>query len=96
MLQRRSQIRSPDCGLVTVHWQRNLTQFSQIGNIRDISQGGIGILVRDSLPIGTAVTISFRGSEAKGIVKHSSQIADSPWIGVAYSELIDFHPAIAA
>jgi hypothetical protein len=61
-----------------------------------VSPGGIGILVRHVLPVGTPVTVSFSGLESRGIVKHISHCADSPLIGIAYAEVIEFHPAMAA
>jgi hypothetical protein len=62
----------------------------------NVSPGGIGLLVRYAVPLGTTVMISFRGFESRGIVKHTSDCADSPLIGIAYAEPIEFHPAIAA
>jgi hypothetical protein len=96
MTERRSQPRSLNCDLVTISWQENSAELRQIGNIHDVSSGGIGILVPYALPVGTPVTVSFRGFEARGIVKHTSHFADSPLIGIAYAEVIEFHPAMAA
>jgi hypothetical protein len=96
MTERRSQSRSLDSSLVTISWHENSTELSQIGNVHDVSSSGIGILVRHALPVGTPVTVSLRGFESRGVVEHNSQSGDSPFNGIDYSEVIEFHPAMAA
>ena len=59
MTERRSHPRVLDSELVMVCWEENSKKFNQLGNIRDLSLGGIGVLVGHSLPVGTSVTISY-------------------------------------
>ena len=86
MHERRSQLRIPDSDLVLVSWEDNGVKLNQLGNVKDISRGGIGILVDRIVAIGTRVMVSYREGELAGVVRHKSELIDGHLIGIELAE----------
>ena len=99
MTERRAQPRLSSSELVLVSWRKENAEFNQPGTVQNLSVDGVGILVRESLPIGIPVTISHGHGEWNGIVRHSSQLIDATFIGVEFNEttknsVIHFKPEV--
>jgi hypothetical protein len=86
MFERRSQLRIPDSDLVLVSWDDNGVRLNHLGNVKDISRGGIGILVDRIVAVGTRVTISYGEGELAGVVRHKSELIDGHLIGIELAE----------
>ncbi len=56
MIERRTRPGITACDLVMVGWHDGIGRLSQLGNVEDLSLGGMGILVYNDLPVGTPVT----------------------------------------
>jgi hypothetical protein len=85
MVERRSDFRLPSSGLVMISWKDNGTKFNQLGMVKDLSTGGIGILLEGTIPAGTAVTVSNRQGEHAGIVRHSLELVNGQFIGIEFT-----------
>ena len=84
-MERRSCTRLTDSQLVMLCWEENSATLKQLGNLVDLSSGGIGVLVDHSVPVGTAVTIScasFSDLALAGTVKHLSRDSDCYRVGI--------------
>lgn len=86
MIERRLHPRFLDSELVMVSWEHAGVRLNQLGNVQDISLGGMGILLDSALPIGTKVTISYGQGELTGIVKHTSALVGGQVIGIEFAE----------
>ncbi len=65
MIERRAQHRITASDLVIVGWHDGIGKLNQLGNVLDVSLGGMGVLVYDALPVGTPVTISYGYGELR-------------------------------
>jgi hypothetical protein len=86
MTERRTQPRLTASDLVLLGWNDGIGKLNQLGNVQDLSLGGMGILVHDALPVGTPVTVSYGYGELTGIVRHSSELIDATFIGIEFDE----------
>lgn len=86
MHERRSQLRIPESDLVLVSWEDNGIRLNQLGNVKDISRSGIGILVDRIVAVGTRVLVSYREGELAGVVRHKSELIDGHLIGIELAE----------
>jgi hypothetical protein len=82
-----------------VGWHDGIGKLSQLGNVLDLSLGGMGILVYDDLPVGTPVTVTYGYGEVSGIVRHSSPREHGRFIGIEFDEfskdsVVHFHPEL--
>lgn len=87
MTERRSQPRLLDCELVTVCWQEDAENRNQLGNVNDVSLGGVGVQVDHSIPIGAAVTIYYNSlfdSPLSGVVRHRSEHPNGFSLGIEF------------
>jgi PilZ domain len=91
-MERRSCTRLADSQLVMLRWEEHSATLKQLGNVADISPGGLGVLADHSIPVGTAVTVScpsFSDFALNGIVKHLSRRSDCYFIGIEFASLSD-------
>lgn len=84
MTERRLQPRLLDSELIMVSWIDDGVRLNQLGNVKDLSLGGMGILADRALPLGTAVAISYGEGELAGIVRHTSELVDGHFIGIEF------------
>ena len=70
MPERRSAIRTSDSDLVMLTWEQDSVPLKQLGNIEDVSQTGLGVIVEQALPVATKVHISYGDNKLTGIVRH--------------------------
>jgi PilZ domain-containing protein len=99
MGERRTQPRITACDLVLVGWHDGIGKLSQLGNVEDLSLGGMGILVHDDLPVGTPVTVTYGYGELGGIIRHSSARNPGVFIGIEFDEfsknsMLHFQPEL--
>ena len=73
------------CDLVMVGWHDGIGKLNQLGNVEDLSLGGMGILVYDDLPVGTPITVTYCYGELGGIVKHST--ARNHWVFIGIDSI---------
>ncbi len=101
MNERRSQPRFVDTELVIVSCEKHSTTLKQLGNVEDVSQDGLGVIVDHALPVGSPVTISYGDSylegELTGVVRHYSLRRDGHFIGIEFAagskdSSLHFHP----
>lgn len=88
MSERRSQVRLFDSELVMVGWRAGPTDLKQLGNVVDVSLGGIALRVDQALPLGTTVEISYGFCEddsLTGTVKHVSERPEGYFLGVEFA-----------
>ena len=87
MKERRAQGRLLDCEFVIVTWEQGSQTVKQIGNIDNLSSGGMGVLVEQPIPIGDSVTVSYDGGDGlTGIVRHHSRNSGRHLVGIEFSE----------
>ena len=84
MIQRRSEYRLTVAQQVKICWEERARTFTEVGTVQNVSLDGAGILMSDSLPVGTAVTISYACGELSGSVKHLSPVAGGQILGVEF------------
>jgi PilZ domain len=99
MAERRTQPRITTSDLVMVGWNDGAGKLSQLGNVEDLSLGGMGILVYDDLPVGTPVCVTYGHGELSGIVRHSSAKDHGIFIGIEFDEfsrnsILHFQPEL--
>jgi hypothetical protein len=84
MPERRSQPRLLDSELVMIGWVERQMTLKQLGNVNDISLGGMGIRVDHPLPVGTSVTICYDSPNGMltGTVRHHSKGLDGHFLGI--------------
>jgi PilZ domain len=98
MRERRSQTRLLDAELVMLSWLEGATWLKQLGNVEDVSQNGMGLIVQEDLPVGTSVTISYgEEEELTGVVRHHSERAEGYFLGIEFEDsskdsILHFHP----
>lgn len=68
-----------------ISWEENGATLNQLGNARNISADGLGLLVDRHLPLGVAVMISSHLGELAGMVRHSSELIDGHLIGIEFT-----------
>ncbi len=87
LTERRSQLRLLDCELVMLSWTESSIEYKQLGNVEDVSLGGLGLVVDHPLPPGTPVRIAYgEDSLLRGTVKHHSERDGNHYIGVEFDE----------
>jgi hypothetical protein len=86
MTERRLHPRLSDSDLILVSWDENGVRLNQLGNVKDLSLGGMGILLDRAFPVGTVVTVSYGEGELTGVVRHNSELIDSQLIGIEFAE----------
>jgi hypothetical protein len=87
MTERRKHIRLLDCELVVVHWNDGSRDLQQLGNVDDVSLGGMRVRVDHSIPVGTAIEISYESlfdGAIIGTVKHCQERPEGNFLGVAF------------
>jgi hypothetical protein len=84
MTERRLQPRLLDSELLMVSWEDNGVKLNHLGNVKDLSLGGMGILIGCALPVGTLVKVSYGEGELAGIVRHHSELVDGHFIGIEF------------
>ena len=70
-----------------VGWHDGIGKLNQLGNVEDLSLGGMGILVHDDLPVGTPITVTYGYGELSGIVRHSAPKDHGVFISIEFDEL---------
>ncbi len=73
MPERRGATRTSDSDLVMLTWDQDSVPLKQLGNIEDVSQTGLGVIVEQALPVATKVHISYGDNKLTGTVRHHSQ-----------------------
>ena len=89
MTERRAHPRLLDCELVIVHWNDGSNELQQLGNVDDVSLGGIGIRCDYSIPVGTVVQISYEaesGGTLSGVVKYYLERPEGVFLGIELSD----------
>jgi hypothetical protein len=99
MGERRTQPRITACDLVLVGWHDGIGKLNQLGNVEDLSLGGMGLLVYDDLPVGTPVTVTYGYGELRAVVRHSSNRDHGIFIGIEFDEfsrnsMLHFQPEL--
>jgi hypothetical protein len=84
MPEQRSHPRLPEADLVMISWEEGPTTSFQLGNLEDISQGGIGMIADHPLRVGMEVTISYGEGGLKATVRHCQAMEDGYLIGVEF------------
>lgn len=88
MTDRRAHFRMLDSELVIVHWREGSQDLEQLGNVDDVSLGGMRVRVDFPIPVGAAVEISyeslFRGM-LTGIVKYHLERHEGIFIGIEFT-----------
>ena len=85
MPERRSQLRLVDSDLVMLTWEQSSVELKQLGNVADVSLNGIGIIVDQLIPPGTAVQISYGDGELTGLVRHHSPAGEAHSLGIEFT-----------
>lgn len=80
MTERRSHPRLLDIELVMISWEQDGTKLLQLGNVKDVSLAGMGVIVDRALPAGITVTISYGEGELAGVIRYSSQIGGEDFL----------------
>ena len=104
MLEKRSHHRLFDCDLVMIGWDGGGTaKFKQLGNIADISSGGIRVRVDHPLSVNTLVTIcyeSLSNGVILGIVRRHTPLRGQHFLGIEFAaaskqSAVPFQPDLA-
>ena len=96
-MERRLQPRLVDSELVMICWEENATSLKQLGNVDDVSLGGVGLVVGQALPVGTPVQVSYGEGVLAGIVRHHTPRGDDHIVGIEFvgdskDSVQHFHP----
>lgn len=89
MIERRAHPRLLDYELVVVHWNEGTDDLQQLGNVDDVSLGGMGIRVDYSIPVGTPVQISYESAALgtlTGVVRYYLNRPEGVFLGIELSE----------
>jgi hypothetical protein len=81
-LERRSHARKPKSISVVVAWREGRAHLKQVGKVINTSPGGLGLIVKLAVPVGSLVTISFGKQTFIGMVEHQSIVLAGYLIGV--------------
>lgn len=87
MIERRAHPRLLDCELVVVHWNNGTERLQQLGNVDDVSRGGMSVRVDDPIPVGSTVKISYESlfnGLLTGTVKHHLERPEGVFLGIAF------------
>ena len=88
MSEKRLHSRLLDCDLVMIGWDGGSTVCKQLGNITDISFGGIRVRVDHPLTVDTPVTICYESLSnglILGIVRHHTTIRTEHILGIEFA-----------
>ena len=85
MTERRMQPRLADSDLVMLTWQESSVELKQLGNVADVSLDGLGIIVDQLIPAGTAVQVSYGDGNLLGVVKHHLIAGDAYCLGIQFT-----------
>ena len=99
MPDRRAHARLLDCELVVVHWNDGSRDLEQLGNVDDVSLGGMRVRVDHPIPVDSVVKISYESlfdGMLTGTVKHISEQLDGVFLGIAFDTGTDdsSYPAV--
>lgn len=102
MNDRRSEPRMLDCELVVVSWQEGAETRERIGNVNDVSLGGVGVKLDYPIPVGTSVTVSYNSlfdNPLTGVVQHRSESPGGYHLGIEFvgdreSISVHYHPEL--
>jgi hypothetical protein len=81
-MERRSHVRKPKSLPVEISWQEAAARLKQLGKIVNASPGGLGLLVKLPVPVGSLVSISLGNQILLGMVEHQSTSIGGYIIGV--------------
>jgi hypothetical protein len=81
-LERRSHARKPRSITVVIAWREGGAHLKQVGKVVNASVGGLGLIVKLAVPVGSLVTISFGKQVLIGMVEHQSGAVAGYLIGV--------------
>ena len=87
MIERRAYPRLLDCGLVVVHWNDDTRDLQQLGNVDDVSLGGMRIRVDHPIPLGSTVKISYESlfsGVLTGTVKHHLERPEGVFLSIGF------------
>lgn len=84
MPEQRSNPRLREADLVMISREEGSTTSFQLGNLENISIGGIGMIADHPLLTGMEVTISYGEGGLRAIVKHCQAIEERYLIGVEF------------
>jgi hypothetical protein len=81
-LERRSHARKPRSISVVIAWREGRAYLKQVGKVINASPGGLGLIVKLGVPVGSLVTISLGKQTVIGMVEHQSVAVAGYLIGV--------------
>jgi hypothetical protein len=81
-LERRSHPRKPRSISVVIAWREGRAHLKQVGKVINVSPGGLGLIVKLAVPVGSLVTILFGKETLIGMVEHQSATVAGYLIGV--------------
>ena len=81
-MERRSHARKPRSFSVEVSWREAGACIKQAGKVVNASPGGLGLVVKLAVPVGSLVSISFGKRILIGMVEHQSVTVAGYVIGV--------------
>lgn len=87
MADRRAHTRMLDCELVIVHWCEGGHDLEQLGNVDDVSLGGMRVRVDYPIPVGTTVKISYESlfnGTLIGTVEHHLERPEGVFLGIGF------------
>jgi hypothetical protein len=87
MIERRAHPRLLDCGLVVVHWNDDTRDLQQLGNVDDVSLGGVRVRVDHPIPVGSTVKISYESlfnGMLTGTVKHHLERSEGIFLSIGF------------
>jgi hypothetical protein len=90
--EKRRDDRQLCAGLVELHWTRVDGPAVTIGNLDDLSPGGVSLLLECPLPQGTQVRFAYSGQSVSGEVRHCTP-TELGWIaGVQFGPDSQWNP----
>jgi hypothetical protein len=81
-LERRSHARKAKSISAVIAWREAGAQLKQVGKVVNASEGGLGLIVKLAVPVGSPVTISCGKETLIGMVEHQSATVAGYLIGV--------------
>ena len=84
MDNRRLQPRIRDDELVVIYGDENGTTLQQLGNVNDISLNGAGIIVDHTIPVGTAIAMTYGEGLLAAVVRHCAPLEEGHLLGVEF------------
>ena len=83
---RRSQLRLLDSDLIIISWKEPAGRVKQLANVEDVSLNGLGIIMDQTLPVHTKVTISYGEEELTAFVRHCHAHENGYFVGLEFDE----------